>query len=168
MVRPRFSIARLILFVAAVGVGLAAVRSATLAWAFAAEFVTVSFLLASILGVLFHKGPDRAFWIGFLVFGWSFAGLLFVLPSLIETPQEGLPVTTIRSALSDLSDWIHPFDIDKQYESAEARSTANDDARRVEIACTRICEMIFILCTAAFGGVLGRFFASRNASRAAP
>lgn len=170
MVRPRFSIARMVVFVAVIGLGLAAIRSPTGGWLLVAELLTVNLLLASILGALFRKGSARPFWIGFLVFGWSFAVLLLVLSSyLVEASAQGpQEVLTITAALSELADFVHPFDENKQYASGEARNSAVYETRARAHMCFRICRMALILCMGVLGGVFGRFFASRNALSPAP
>lgn len=71
--RPRVPIAGLVVAVAAVGIGLAALRSAT-GYA-AAAMVTAAFvlLLAATLGAVW--GRARPFWSGFALFGWAYAAV---------------------------------------------------------------------------------------------
>ena len=64
---PRFSIAGLVGLVLASGIGFAALRSSTPAWAALFNALAASLLATSILCVAIGRG--RVFWTGFAVFG---------------------------------------------------------------------------------------------------
>ena len=51
---------------------LASLRSASVWWTAAASTLTLAFLLTGVLGSIFLKGPDRAYWSGFALFGWTY------------------------------------------------------------------------------------------------
>jgi hypothetical protein len=44
----------------------------------ASTMLIVGMLCTAILGAVFRRGPDRAFWLGFAVFGWVFFALALV------------------------------------------------------------------------------------------
>jgi hypothetical protein len=67
--RPRFTIARMMVLVVVSGLAIAALRIASRPWASVIVTLTVLSLGVSILGVLTAQGKDRAFWVGFTVFG---------------------------------------------------------------------------------------------------
>src|SRR4051794_36337733 len=70
--RPRVSIAAMLSIVVVVALGLAAIRSASPAWAGALTSLTFFLLIVSWLGIAFRRGDDRAFWVGFALLGWSY------------------------------------------------------------------------------------------------
>ena len=66
----QFSIRQLLIAVAFVGLGMAALLNANPWWQSAAWTVTILLLSAAILLAVYRVEQARAFWIGFLVFGW--------------------------------------------------------------------------------------------------
>jgi hypothetical protein len=66
------SIAGLMVFTVLIGVGAASLLNASRLWAGVIPMLTWLMLLTAILGVTFRTGEDRAFWAGFLVFGWGY------------------------------------------------------------------------------------------------
>jgi hypothetical protein len=71
----RTSIARLMMLVLLLGIGMAALLHATAGWAVALAITITLLLFVAVLGAYFRKGSARAFWIGFLLFGWSYVAL---------------------------------------------------------------------------------------------
>lgn len=70
---PRgISIAGVLGIVLLVGMGLGAIRHATVVWTSLASTLVLGLLLVAILGAIFLRGPDRAYWIGFALFGWVY------------------------------------------------------------------------------------------------
>jgi hypothetical protein len=73
---PRISIKTLMAFVVLVAVGLAALARPNEGWAVVLSTSAFTALLTSLLGIIFRRGPERAGWVGFAIFGWSFFALL--------------------------------------------------------------------------------------------
>jgi hypothetical protein len=68
---PRISLASLIGIVAVIALGLAGMLSASRLWLTLASTVTLALLLAALLASWLFSGKDRAFWVGFALFGWT-------------------------------------------------------------------------------------------------
>jgi hypothetical protein len=83
MQRPRITIAELILVVVVAAIGLAAIRSASAAWAGAMFSITFFALICSFLGIALGRGLRRIYWSGFALLGWSYL-LLSYTPWLHE------------------------------------------------------------------------------------
>jgi hypothetical protein len=71
--RYRFSIAGLLLFVLAAGIGLAALRRPSSLAANAIYSLLLLSLGIAFIGMLYRSGPTQAFWTGFLAFGSLYA-----------------------------------------------------------------------------------------------
>lgn len=56
-----------------VGIGLGALQNSTFAWLRTVYAVTVMLLLFAILAAFLRPQRERAFWLGFAVFGWGYA-----------------------------------------------------------------------------------------------
>jgi hypothetical protein len=76
MIGPRFSLANLLGIVAVIALGLTGLSSATTFWTSAAATVTLGLLLAALLGAVLLRGADRAFWLGFALFGGTYLVLV--------------------------------------------------------------------------------------------
>ena len=77
MTRLRFTLAQLMATVIFIGLGFAAIRSASLLWASAVFTLTVVVLSAAILGAMARRGRARMTWAGFALFGWIYLGTTF-------------------------------------------------------------------------------------------
>src|SRR6516225_9358652 len=66
----RITIAGMLWGVAVIGFWLSSLRSTGRLWISAAAVVTLGLLLTAVLGAIFSRGPERAFWTGFALFGW--------------------------------------------------------------------------------------------------
>jgi hypothetical protein len=77
MTRLRFTLAQLMATVILIGLGFAALRSASLLWASAVFTLTVAVLSAAILGAMARRGRARMAWAGFALFGWIYLGTTF-------------------------------------------------------------------------------------------
>jgi hypothetical protein len=73
----RFTIAQLMAVVIVVGLGFAALRSASVLWASAVFTLTVAVLSTAILGAMARRGRARVTWAGFALFGWIYLGTTF-------------------------------------------------------------------------------------------
>ncbi|MFI5460739.1 MAG: hypothetical protein ACHRXM_35450 [Isosphaerales bacterium] len=58
-------------------VGYLCLRKPTSAWTGLAWMLALGFLLTAGLEAIFRRGRERLFWVGFLVFGWSYMILSF-------------------------------------------------------------------------------------------
>jgi hypothetical protein len=76
MAGPRFTIASLLGIVAVLAIGMAGLAIATTFWTSAASTVTLAFLLGSVLGAVFLAGPEKAFCLGFALFGGVYLALV--------------------------------------------------------------------------------------------
>ena len=70
--RPRISLAQLLVVMIPIAIGMAAIASPSAFWEGTVFVLTLFLLFAAILGVIHRKGEDRAFWLGFSLFGWGF------------------------------------------------------------------------------------------------
>ena len=76
----RFSIAGLMGAVLTAALGLAALRSASETWAGVALLVTCGILGLAVIGAACRSAAERAWWLGFAVFGWGYLALAFWSP----------------------------------------------------------------------------------------
>lgn len=70
--KPRISIAQILALMIPVAVGLAALANPSAFWEGTIFALTMILLFTAIVGVIYRNGGDRAFWLGFSVFGWGF------------------------------------------------------------------------------------------------
>jgi hypothetical protein len=96
----RFSIAGLMIAVAAAAFGSAALRSPTAAWAGAMLILVCGVLALAIVGALCRKGSERAWWLGFAICGAGYLVLAFWSDNNFQT----LPTTTLLSLLGSKFD----------------------------------------------------------------
>src|SRR5580704_16254064 len=89
----RFSLAGLMGLVIACGVGFAALSSNSPLWSDVVMTLVLGTLFTAVLGAVYRRKRDRAFWCGFLLFGWGYMILAFgpwfqteIRPHLITTP----------------------------------------------------------------------------------
>ncbi len=94
----RFSIAGLMGVVLIVAIGLAALRSASDIWAGVIFLATCSVLALSIVGVICRREAERAWWLGFAIFGWGYMALAFWPSDVPRLPR--LPTMALLQWLS--------------------------------------------------------------------
>jgi hypothetical protein len=70
--KPRISIAQILALMVPIAFGLAALANPSAFWEGTIFALTMLLLFAAIVGVIYRNGGDRAFWLGFSVFGWGF------------------------------------------------------------------------------------------------
>ena len=102
MTGPQFGLASLLGIVAVIALGLAGLFSATTFWTSAASTVTLGVLLGAVLGAYLLRDRERAFCLGFAVFGGVYLALVFW--DWIGGPF-GHDLT---AGLSDVAEWILP------------------------------------------------------------
>jgi hypothetical protein len=115
----RFTIAGLMGAVLIAAVGLAALRNASPIWAGAMVLLTYVVLGLAILCVLLRGRTERAWWLGFCVFGWGYLGSWGVgyevdaikLPTtaMLEALGPWLGVPVLHSMGLDTTDRLNPW-----------------------------------------------------------
>jgi hypothetical protein len=73
--RHHISIAQLLAVMVPIAVGLAAIANPSAFWEGTIFVLTLLLLFATVIGVIYRKDVDRAFWLGFSLFGWGFYAL---------------------------------------------------------------------------------------------
>ena len=73
--RHHILIAQLLVVMVPIAVGLAAIANPSAFWEGTIFLLTLILLFAAIIGVAYRKGVNRAFWLGFSLFGWGFYAL---------------------------------------------------------------------------------------------
>ncbi|MFI5461170.1 MAG: hypothetical protein ACHRXM_37670 [Isosphaerales bacterium] len=91
----RFSIAGLMGAVLIAALGLAALRSASATAAGMTLLATCGVLGLAVVGVVCRQDGERAWWLGFAVFGWGYMALAFLSPNDSAT----LPTLTLLKAV---------------------------------------------------------------------
>ena len=77
MRKLRFPIAGLMAAVLVIALGLAALRNASGTWAGSTFLLTCAVLCLAVVGVVCRAGAERAWWLGFALFGWGYLFLAF-------------------------------------------------------------------------------------------
>ena len=78
--KPRISIAMLLAAMVPIAVGFAALANPTAFWEGAIFLLTMVVMFAAVLGVCYRRKAERAFWVGFSLFGWG----LFLVSSDVK------------------------------------------------------------------------------------
>src|SRR5262245_47175994 len=91
MIRPRISIARLMVVVGVIAVGFAALRTPSQLWASGIYSLALAAFTIAVLAIAYRRGEKRAFWVGFLFCGGVSMVLAFG-PWIAE--QDGYPLVT--------------------------------------------------------------------------
>ncbi len=94
---PRFTIGRLLLFTALLGIGIAALRSPSPLWANAWFSVVLMVLTIAPLAAIYRRGERRAFWVGF-----ASCGSLYLVLALSPWCREEVSPRLVTTALLDL------------------------------------------------------------------
>jgi hypothetical protein len=111
MRRFKISIAGMMLAVAVVALGVVGLKEGTELWASATFTLTVVILLGAILNAWHGRGSRRAFWAGFLLFGWAY--LIWVFrPWTYQNTQLNVPPTLTGVLLDVVHERIH---VEPQY-----------------------------------------------------
>ena len=128
----RFSILGMMSFVLALGVALAALRNASELWADLLLLLDLAAVGTAILGVIFLRCKERAWWLGFGLFGGGYLILAFT-PGLADLTQPKL-------GLSHVLAYVHlqvpplstppPGDFRELLEKRRALKTRLEDALR--------------------------------------
>ena len=129
--RWSFGLRQLFLWTAAIAVGLVALRSASTIWVAAMLDLSLFVLAASVLLVVFRRGPLRAYWIGFATFGWLYM-LLLVTSWRFEDPNANynIPIRSHNLITQQLSSvtyhWLYDEAFEK-YNASQSMSSGGGD-----------------------------------------
>jgi hypothetical protein len=149
----RFSILSLMGAVAVVALGLAALKSSSPAVAGATIMVTCGVLLLAVVGAACCGPSQRAWWLGFALFGWLY------LPAAFFPEWFGAEPPTIE-VLTQAASWAG---------AGPARDPRSKFAPTVDVNYAAIGHCIWALGLALLGGGLARlFFGSRPAEPGPP
>jgi hypothetical protein len=105
----RFSIRQLLIGTGFIAVGCVALRSASANWVAAMLGLTIVMLAAAVLCAVFRGRAERAFWIGFAVFGWLYVVVLMYGWSIAPNQSQGVrnPLLPDRLATTRIAAWLH-------------------------------------------------------------
>jgi hypothetical protein len=99
MQKARFSIARLMAAVLVAALGFAALRNASEDWAGLMLLVTGGALMLALVGAL-CRGPDeRAWWLGFALFGGGYLALVYAWPHGLPSSLDSLPTIPLARSI---------------------------------------------------------------------
>lgn len=99
----RFSIRQLLLGTALVAAACVALRSASPDWVAALLGLTLLVLVAAIALAIFRQAGQRAFWLGFAMFGWAYLLLLAYSWSLDPNTSHANPLRPYSLVTTQLS-----------------------------------------------------------------
>jgi hypothetical protein len=93
----RISIAGLMGAVLVAALGLAALRNNSETWAGILFLVTWGVIVLAVVGIVCRGGAERAWWLGFALFGSGYMKLVYLSPE--QTPPVTLPTTILLKLL---------------------------------------------------------------------
>ena len=152
----RISIAGLMGAVLVAAVGLAALQNASQTWAGAMYLTTYGVLGLAIVGAICRGFPERAWWLGFGVFGWGYLVLIAYWGGwrpIDELRLETLPTSIVLAAV-----WPKlgpPIDLASQ----------SPDPLIIYRCYSRIGHDLWALLAALLGGILARVYFAPPADR---
>ncbi|HUE74665.1 MAG TPA: hypothetical protein VMP01_27605 [Pirellulaceae bacterium] len=128
----QFSIRGLLWAVTILAVGMAALLNANGLWQGLSWGLVLYALTASILLVVYRRSEQRAFWVGFSVFGWAYL-LLFLTsqyPTLpfSQSPHRKDPFREKELLATQLAQWSHENLLPESRRVAEIQVTLPADA----------------------------------------
>lgn len=85
MIRPRISIAGMMIVLVALGLVLSSLRFPSDGAAAAVLLVTQAILAVAVLAVVYSTQERRAFWLGFALFGWGYMALIADRPEMLTS-----------------------------------------------------------------------------------
>jgi hypothetical protein len=163
--RPHFTLKGLMIAIVLIGVGIAALVRPIKLWAMVLALLQLTMCLTAILGLVFRRGPERASWTGFAVFGWGYLILLIVVTwgsAFVNSPFSF--TQTLGESVVNLLGFfmlLGQGETEKLSIMADIVGlvTAVDDASRFLVACS-----ILGLAFAVLGGMIARVFYSIEAA----
>ena len=162
-VRWQFSLRMLLVVVAFVAVGCAALANASPAVADTAYTMAIGVMFIALLGILYRREADRAFWVGFAIFGMGYLLLLGSGPLSIRAGK--LATTTLMEYVysqTGLSDRAVASVVAQSRNQILLPQRAE---RRARSTFVRIGHSIWTLILAYLGGLLARYFYSTRADK---
>ena len=126
--RLSFGLRQLFLWTAAIALALVALRGASPAWIAAMMGLALFVLAASILLVVFRRGHQRAYWIGFATFGWLYMLLVLFSLTLGSNQPKNSPIRPNNLVTQRLSSACYHWLYDEAFERYHASSTMNHGA----------------------------------------
>ena len=159
MRRFRVSISGMMWVVAASAVGIAALRDASGFSLGLVFLLTRAFLGLAIVWAIYRRGADRAWWLGFALFGWGYE-LLVPPTSRYSYTHQHMPAASTLIALKPL--FGQPENLDPFAFSATPGRSLGD------YAYLRIGDDLMAMMTALLGGVLARRAFERSSAGLEP
>ncbi len=169
MRRLRESIVGLTAVVLVSAVGIVALRYSTVAWVGAIDLLTRAILGLAVVKAIYGRGPTRAGWLGFAVFGWGFLGL--VMPRMLpDRLGEGLllPYLPTRILLA-----VEPFlgrepGLRQGFAAFDVSMGDFRDVLRADYIYLRIGYDLLAMVVALVGGMLTRVAFARSPGETGP
>jgi energy-coupling factor transporter transmembrane protein EcfT len=112
----RFSLRQLFVWMAVIALGCVALRNASGAWVAAMLGLAQLALATAILLVIFRRGAERAYWIGFATFGWLYLLLVLVNWSFASNTNSASLFGPHHLATTRLSDACYHCLFDEAFE----------------------------------------------------
>jgi hypothetical protein len=143
-----------------IGIVLAALVRPSMLWGMILSFLLLALSLTAILGILFCRGPRRAYWAGYALFAWVFFLLSWSsepINSLLPFPG---PLNTWYLASLELVmiPSLEPEKLGEISGSLSGMVTEVTDETRMRVAFP-----VVGLAFGALGGMIGRAFATSEA-----
>ena len=155
----RFSTRALIASVAFIGVSFVALQNANHLWATVFTSAVILVFFVSLVATIYRRDSQRAFWIGFCIFGW---GYLTIIYGWVSLTGGNLVTTTILWQLAEL---FHGSDAPDLVDSGRRFGSGVEmqlGLRNVQVApdanFLRIGHSIWALLFASIGGLTARAF----------
>ncbi len=166
MRRYRDSIVGLMGVVLVSAVGIAALRHSTVAWVGAIDLLTRAILGLAVVKAIYVRGPARAGWLGFAVFGWGFLGLVMPRMQEDDSPLPYLPTRILLAAEPLLG--RHPgFDrrdfVFERFFTGDFRDVLYDDYIYLRIGYDLMSMVVALV-----GGMLARLAFARSPGETGP
>lgn len=84
---PKFATREIFTIMAIVAIGCAAITSPSDAWVATLRLIISASLLFAVLGAIYRQGPQRAFWLGYVLFGFTCAMTAWLFPQQLATDR---------------------------------------------------------------------------------
>jgi hypothetical protein len=157
----RFPIAAAMAAILIAGVGLAAMKNPTELWAGTIFTLAWVALLVGLLGAVLRRGRERAAWLGFTLFGWSYV-LVCIVPPLRAEVRNRLLTRPLLIAVDEVSHATDDY-IDSLMPGKD-QSTRWAVARQVRRYYHTIGDGLMALSLAVIGAVTGRSIAGHGSA----